>query len=67
MHAGEPLFVPSPNAGTEDSGVILSVVMSAQGNSFMLVLDASTMCELGRAALPYTIPWRFHGVFIPSR
>ncbi len=67
MHAGEPLFVPSPKAATEDSGVILSAVMSAQGTSFMLVLDAATMRELGRATLPYTIPWRFHGAFIPSR
>ncbi len=61
------MFIPSPTATSEDDGVLMAAVMSASGHSFLLVLDAATMTELARAALPYAIPYRFHGAFIPSR
>ena len=62
----EPLMVPHPNSQKEDDGVVLSIVMGADGKSFLLCLDAGTFEELGRARLPYGIPYGFHASFIPA-
>lgn len=61
---GGPVFVAAPEGSEEDQGVILSVVMSAAGTSFVLALDAANMTELGRASLSYAAPYRFHGTFL---
>ena len=59
---GEPVFVPAPDAGEEDAGVLLSVVFDGgSGNSFLLVLDARSLDELARAEVPHHIPFGFHG------
>ncbi|HUB63847.1 MAG TPA: carotenoid oxygenase family protein [Methylocella sp.] len=59
---GEPVFVPAPNAGAEDEGVLLSVVLDGDGaRSFLLVLDAATLEERARAYAPHVIPFGFHG------
>ena len=63
----EPLMVPSPDAKSEDDGVVLSIVMGADGKSFLLCLDAKTFKELGRAHLPYGIPYGFHASFVPAQ
>lgn len=63
----EPLMVPAPNAKSEDDGVVLCIVMGADGKSFLLCLDAGSFEELGRAHLPYGIPYGFHASFIPAR
>ncbi len=62
-YPGEPVFVPSPEPDRgEDEGVLLSVVLdSRSGSSFLLVLDAETLTELGRARVPHHIPFGFHG------
>uniref|UniRef100_A0A8B9S2E3 Carotenoid-cleaving dioxygenase, mitochondrial n=1 Tax=Apteryx owenii TaxID=8824 RepID=A0A8B9S2E3_APTOW len=64
-YPSEPVFVPVPNAMAEDSGVILSVVVSPTENrsAFLLVLDAETFRELGRAEVPVQMPYGFHGIF----
>ncbi|XP_064490650.1 carotenoid-cleaving dioxygenase, mitochondrial isoform X2 [Pseudopipra pipra] len=64
-YPSEPVFVPVPNATAEDSGVILSVVVSPTENqsAFLLVLDAETFSELGRAEVPVQMPYGFHGIF----
>jgi carotenoid cleavage dioxygenase-like enzyme len=63
-YPGEPVFVTGPQAGGEDDGVLLSVVLDARkGNSFLLVLDAASLGELGRAEVPHHIPFGFHGQF----
>ena len=62
----EPVFVPRPDAPDEDEddGVILSVFLEQRTKrSFLLVLDAKTFKELGRADLPVHIPLSFHGNF----
>ncbi|MEW5298336.1 MAG: hypothetical protein WDW36_001474 [Sanguina aurantia] len=64
--AGEATFLPTPGGTAEDDGVLLSLVMARTGKSFMLVLDASSMLELARAELPYAVPYRFHGGFLPE-
>lgn len=63
-YPGEPVFVAAPDASAEDEGVLLSVVFdSRSGTSFMLVLDAATLAERARAAVPHHIPFGFHGQF----
>jgi beta,beta-carotene 9',10'-dioxygenase len=68
-YPGEPIFVPAPHDTAEDGGVILSVVLDgAKRKSFLLVLDARSFKELGRAYLPHHVPLEFHGMFaeVPS-
>jgi carotenoid cleavage dioxygenase-like enzyme len=63
-YPGEPVFVEAPDARAEDDGVILSVVLNAQKeNAFLLILDAHTFTEVGRAEVPHHIPFGFHGQF----
>jgi carotenoid cleavage dioxygenase-like enzyme len=61
-YPGEPVFVRRPGARREDDGVLLSVVLDArERTSYLLVLDARDLSELGRAAVPHHIPFGFHG------
>lgn len=63
-YPGEPIFVQRPNTTNEDDGVILSVIMDGHNShSFLLVLDAQTFEELGRADVVNHIPFGFHGMF----
>lgn len=63
-YPGEPVFVPAPESQKEDEGVLLSVVLDARaGRSFLLVADAASCRELGRAEVPHPIPFGFHGNF----
>ncbi|MFT7818525.1 beta,beta-carotene 9',10'-oxygenase-like isoform X2 [Arapaima gigas] len=68
LYPSEPIFVPSPGATDEDDGVILSVVITPtqEKSTFLLVLDARTFEELGRAEVPVNIPYGFHGAFNAS-
>ncbi|XP_041656577.1 beta,beta-carotene 9',10'-oxygenase-like [Cheilinus undulatus] len=65
FYPSEPVFVPSPDAVEEDEGVILSVVLtpSQDKGTFLLVLDAKTFEELGRANVPVNMAYGFHGTF----
>ncbi|XP_048368328.1 carotenoid-cleaving dioxygenase, mitochondrial isoform X3 [Sphaerodactylus townsendi] len=65
-YPSEPVFVPDPSGTEEDSGVILSVVVTAKQNqgTFLLILDAKNFSEMGRAEVPVQIPYGFHGIFI---
>uniref|UniRef100_A0A8C8A4U5 Carotenoid-cleaving dioxygenase, mitochondrial n=1 Tax=Oryzias sinensis TaxID=183150 RepID=A0A8C8A4U5_9TELE len=65
FYPSEPIFVPAPEAVEEDEGVILSVVLtpSQDKGTFLLVLDAKTFEEVGRANVPINIPYGFHGIF----
>jgi carotenoid cleavage dioxygenase-like enzyme len=66
-YPGEPVFVARPGAGSEDDGVLLSVVLdAAAGTSFLLVLDAADLSEIARAEAPHHIPFSFHGQFAPD-
>ncbi|KAK5869038.1 hypothetical protein PBY51_010001 [Eleginops maclovinus] len=69
LYPSEPVFVPSPNATEEDDGVIMSVVITPNKDksTFLLVLDAKTFKELGRAEVPVNIPYGFHGTFNATR
>jgi beta,beta-carotene 9',10'-dioxygenase len=61
---GEPIFVPHPDGGEEDAGIILSVVLDSRREaSFLLILDAAGFEEIARAEAPQMIPFGFHGDF----
>jgi carotenoid cleavage dioxygenase-like enzyme len=61
---GEPVFVPTPDGSAEDDGILLCVVLDTKvRSSFLLVLDAKTMQEVGRAQVPHHIPFGLHGNF----
>lgn len=62
--AGEPVFVPNPDAVEEDDGLLLSVVLDeSRGHSFLLVLNAKDLHELARAEVSHLIPYGLHGMF----
>jgi carotenoid cleavage dioxygenase-like enzyme len=53
-------------AQNEDDGVVLAIMLDYKNTSFLLVLDARTMAEIGRAYLPHHNPAALHGQFFPS-
>ncbi|OCT72536.1 beta,beta-carotene 9',10'-oxygenase isoform X2 [Xenopus laevis] len=65
FYPSEPVFVPCPDSTEEDSGVILSAVVTPhkEKSTFLLILDAKTFTEIGRAEVPVHIPYGFHGIF----
>ncbi|XP_007887465.1 beta,beta-carotene 15,15'-dioxygenase isoform X2 [Callorhinchus milii] len=65
----EPVFVRAPEAKEEDDGVLLSSIVSSdpKTSSFLLVLDAKTFKELGRASVTADIHLDLHGLFIPEK
>jgi carotenoid cleavage dioxygenase-like enzyme len=63
-YPGEPVFAASPDAKEEDEGVVLAVVLDpANHSSFLLILDAKTFQEIGRAQAPHPIPEGLHGQY----
>ncbi|XP_017272617.1 beta-carotene 15, 15-dioxygenase 2, like [Kryptolebias marmoratus] len=65
LYPSEPVFVASPEAAEEDDGVVLSVIITPrkEKSTFLLVLDAKTFTELGRAEVSVRVPFGTHGVF----
>lgn len=60
---GEAVFVGNPEGKAEDDGVLLSVVLDGTARrSYLLVLDARTMEEMGRAECEFAVGVGFHGV-----
>ncbi|KAJ1502793.1 hypothetical protein HMI55_002741 [Coelomomyces lativittatus] len=63
-YPSEPLFVPKPNGIREDQGVVLSVVLDGFNcQSYLLILDATTMKEKAKAILNGIVPYGFHGAY----
>jgi torulene dioxygenase len=59
---GEPIFVPNPEGTREDDGVLLSVVLDGySGKSYLVVLDAKSLTEIGRASMDWAVGFGFHG------
>ena len=60
----EAVFVPKPGSSVEDEGVLLSIILDGYAKkSFLLILDAKTMKELGRAMVPHHVPFTIHSKF----
>nr|XP_006820470.1 PREDICTED: beta,beta-carotene 9',10'-oxygenase-like [Saccoglossus kowalevskii] len=69
-YPSEPVFIESPGAVMEDDGVIVSTVINTRKRSaFLLVLDASTFTELGRANIPDEVecPVGFHAMYLSKQ
>ncbi|MFN3404656.1 MAG: carotenoid oxygenase family protein [Cytophagaceae bacterium] len=63
-YPSEPLFIPSPDAKSEDDGVIVTVVLDAEKcSSYLLVLDAKNLSELARAETSAMVQPGLHGMF----
>lgn len=64
----EPIFVEDPNGTAEDHGIVMSpLVKTSYPNEVdLLILDAHTFTELGRARFKTTsaVPFTFHGTFL---
>lgn len=67
FYCGDPTFIESPNAKDEDDGVLVSGICSARPDKedYLVVLDAKTFKELGRASVPVRITPGIHSTFIP--
>ncbi|KAF7346515.1 Dioxygenase [Mycena sanguinolenta] len=67
--ASEPIFVADPErSDKEDGGCLLSVVLDGtEGKSYLLVLDAETMKEMGRASVDGVVGFGFHGIHVPQK
>ena len=64
---GEAIFVGKPNATDEDDGVLMALVLDGTAQrSYLLVLDAESMRELGRAEAEFAIGMGFHGTHAPE-
>ncbi|OAL56364.1 beta,beta-carotene 9',10'-dioxygenase [Pyrenochaeta sp. DS3sAY3a] len=64
---GEPIFVADPDGQAEDDGVLLSVVLDGFAEkSYLLVLDARDLRELGRAEMRGPMSFGFHGTYKAS-
>ena len=67
QYPGEPVFVSNGNPSNPDDGVLLTLVFDAdRAISYLLVLDATSLEEVGRADLPRATPLSFHGAFFPD-
>ena len=65
--AGEPILVGNPESDDEDGGVLLSVVLDGTlGKSYLLVLDAKTMKEIGRAKVDGVVGFGIHGIHVSN-
>ncbi len=63
-YPGEPVFVATPNGTEEDDGIILTIVLDAENyGSFLLILDARTFQEIGRAKVSHIIPSGLHSQY----
>jgi carotenoid cleavage dioxygenase-like enzyme len=65
-NASEPIFVPNPKLGSEEDGVLISIISNSKTvSSYLLVLDAKTFTEIARADLGFVITRGLHGSFQP--
>jgi torulene dioxygenase len=61
---GEPIFVADPEGTAEDDGVLLTVVLNGYvDKSYLLVLNAKDLTEMGRAEMQGPMSFGFHGAY----
>lgn len=60
----EMWFVPTPNSTREDDGILLSPVLHGEKKeSYLLMLNATTMLEMNKAYLNTRLPFTIHGQY----
>ncbi|XP_074602993.1 carotenoid-cleaving dioxygenase, mitochondrial-like [Brevipalpus obovatus] len=64
----EPIFVPHPDASSEDDGIVLSVALSEkeENKGSLVFLDGKSFQEIARAEFtaPSAMVNEFHGIFL---
>lgn len=68
-YGGDPVFVPHPNAKTEDEGWLLTFVHNEHsGVSELLIIDAQDLTAepLAKIILPQRVPYGFHSIWISN-
>lgn len=64
---GAPVFIADSAVRAEGEGWLLSIVLDAVARrSYVLILDAATLTEIGRTWLPCTLPFGLHTLFVPK-
>ncbi|MFM6012285.1 MAG: carotenoid oxygenase family protein [Dolichospermum sp.] len=66
-YGGESVFVPSPNATSEDQGWLVTFVYDENSQrSELLVINAEDMTSepIARVIIPQRVPYGFHGTWI---
>lgn len=70
LYVSGPEFVARPGAEDEDDGVILFLALDSQDEKsvHLVVLDAATMSQVGRASVvtPAPVPMPLHALYIPA-
>lgn len=71
LYASEPVFIPHPDAKSEDDGVVLASLIwgNEECRAGLLILDASSWTEVGRTEFKTSspVPKCLHGYFTPSK
>ena len=63
----EPTFVKRPKGSKEDSGVVLTIGHTPEGEAHLLIFDARTTKELARIVVPKPgLPYCFHALWDPA-
>ena len=64
----EPIFVRAPDAERpSDEGCVLVTALNTTAEcTDLIVLDGETLDERARAPLPHTVPFGFHGRYLPE-
>lgn len=68
-YPGEPIFIPKPNAQSDDDGVIISILINVKNEteaSKLLFLDAASFTEIASCFTNNNMIPGFHGCFINS-
>jgi torulene dioxygenase len=61
---GEAIFVADPEGKAEDDGILLTVVLDGYvEKSYLLVLNAKDLSEMGRAEMAGPMSFGFHGAY----
>uniref|UniRef100_A0A1B6IFB6 Uncharacterized protein n=1 Tax=Homalodisca liturata TaxID=320908 RepID=A0A1B6IFB6_9HEMI len=68
-YPGEPQFVPNPMGQSEEDGVLLVPVTNTDPaiDDSLVILDAATLKEIGRASITCHLPNLMHGLFISDK
>ena len=63
-YPSEAWFVPTPGVSREDDGVLLTHVFDGiMKETYLVIINATTMVTISRATLPINMPISFHGRF----
>lgn len=67
VYLSEPIFVPNPDGGTEDDGVLLSqAYFGKNSETKLLIFNARNMEVIATVSTGMRAPLDFHGAWVPN-